>query len=475
MSVRSRLVALLAVALAACAVNPATGRREFMLVSESDELAMGREYDQQIVAEMGLYADTALAGYVRALGLRLAALSERPQLSWAFRLVDDPVVNAFAVPGGYIYITRGILAQMSSEAQLVSVLGHEIGHVTARHTAQQLTRQQVTQIGLGVTSIFSPTLATVGGAAAGILFLKFSRDDESEADELGFRYMHAASYDPREAAEMFRQLGRVSGASGGGRVPTWASTHPDPENRAEKALARAATLTETALTAAVVRRDEYIQRLDSLMYGANPREGYFVGARFLHPDLAFELTFPEGWRTVNQKSLVGAMSAEQDAAITLTLAQGAGAAQAARAFFAQAGVSGAPSSSSVNGLPAAGGEFTARTESDTVRGAALFVSYRGSVFRLMGFSSRAGWPGRRATVTRALGSFRELTDARALAVQPWRLDIVRVDRTQTPAEFALRNPGPVSAEALALLNQLDAGGRFMNRNLVKRVVGQPLP
>ena len=474
MTVHSRfLIAPVAILVAACAVNPATGKREFMLVSESQELAMGKQYDQQLVVEMGLYDDSALAGYVQQLGLQLAALSERPQLPWAFRLVDDPVVNAFAVPGGYIYITRGILANMSSEAQLVSVLGHEIGHVTARHTAQQLTQQQVFGLGLSVGAIFSPEIAGLASGAVQILFLKFSRDDESQADGLGFRYMRAAHYDPREAAELFAQLSRVTSQSGG-RLPEWQSTHPDPENRREKALTRAATLPEAELSAALVRRDEYLRRLDGMLYGADPRQGYFIDSRFVHPGLAFEITFPATWQYSNQRTAVISAPKERDTYITLTLAQGTPD-EAARSFFAQEGVTGTPSTSTINGLAAVGGGFGALAEQGNVRGEVEFVRHGAATFQILSYAADSVFPRRQAEVRAALRSFRPVTDRRLLGVQPWRVDIVRMDRTLTPQEFAVRNPGPISAAELALLNQTDEGGRFMNRNFVKFVVGQPLP
>jgi predicted Zn-dependent protease len=474
MRFHSRLLAApLVLLLVGCAVNPATGKKELMLVSESQELAMGQQYDQQLVAEMGLYNDTALAAYVQRLGLQLAALSERPQLPWAFRLVDDPVINAFAVPGGYIYITRGIMAHMGSEAQLVSVLGHEIGHVTARHTAQQMTQQQLFGLGLAVGAMFSPEAAGIASTAVGILFLKFSRDDESQADELGFRYMHAAHYDPREAADMFSQLARVSGTSGS-RLPEWQSTHPDPENRREKALARAATLPEGELSAALVRRDEYLQRLDNMVYGPDPRQGYFMESRFLHPDLAFELTFPAAWTHANQNTAVLAQNTEKTGFMQLTMTEGAPA-EAARAFFAAEGMSGSPTSTTINGLPAAGGVFSAQTEQGVIQGEVQFIQHRQLTFQFLGYAAPGSWSAHQSAVRAALRSFRPLTDQRLLAVQPWRMDIVRVDRSQTPAEFVVRYPGPVSADDIALLNQVDAGGRFMNRNLVKRIVGQPLP
>jgi predicted Zn-dependent protease len=444
-----------------------------MLVSESQELAMGKQYDQQLVVEMGLYDDSALAGYVQELGLRLAALSERPQLPWTFRLVDDPVVNAFAVPGGYIYITRGIMANMSSEAQLVSVLGHEIGHVTARHTAQQMTQQQVFGLGLAVGSVFSPEIAGLASGAVQILFLKFSRDDESQADELGFRYMRAARYDPREAADMFAQLSRVTGQSGG-RLPEWQSTHPDPENRREKALARAATMPESELSTALVRRDEYLQRLDGMVYAANPRQGFFIDSRFVHPDLAFEITFPAAWQHANQHTAVIAATKERDAFLALTVAQGSPD-EAAGSFFAQEGVSGTPRASTINGLAASGGGFSALVENGTVRGEVQFVRHGQRTYQLLSYAGASAWATHQPVAQAAFRTFRPVTDSRLLGVQPWRMDIVRVDRTLTPEEFAVRHPGPVTAAELALLNQTDAGGRFMNRNLVKAIVGQPLP
>jgi predicted Zn-dependent protease len=475
MTVRSLLLGgSLALALGSCAVNPATGKRELMLVSESQELAMGKEYDQQVVAEMGLYDDPALASYIQQLGVRLASLSERPQLPWTFRLIDDPVVNAFAVPGGYIYITRGIMAQLESEAQLASVIGHEIGHVTARHTAEQITKQQVAGLGLGIASIFSPTAAGIAGGAMQILFLKFSRDDESQADELGFRYMRAAHYDPREAGDMFRQLERITAASGS-RLPEWQSTHPDPGNRAANADARAAAIPTSELSGMIVRHDEYIQRLDGVVYGDDPRQGFFSGDRFLHPTLRFELTFPTNWPHANQHTAVLAQSPEKDAVVVVTVATEATPADAARGFFAGEGITGTATSGSINGLSTAGGGFTATTQQGSVQGEAQFISQGGTVFQVMGYASASAWAGRRESVRQTIASFRTLTDQQALAVQPWRVDIVRVDRTMTPAEFLQRYPGPVDLTKLMLLNQVDEGARFMSRNLVKRVVGQPLP
>ena len=164
---RRRLLAVLTgAAVAGCSMNPATGQKELNLVSESQEIAMGLQAAQQVATQMGGYTDTAWQGYVSRLGLQLAAKSERPQLPWHFTVVDDPQVNAFALPGGQIYITRGILANMNSEAELAGVLGHEIGHVTARHSATQMSRAQLAQLGLGLGTVLRPDLAQYAGVVS---------------------------------------------------------------------------------------------------------------------------------------------------------------------------------------------------------------------------------------------------------------------------------------------------------------------
>src|SRR5499426_733650 len=184
-------VAALAWAAAGCAVNPATGKKEFTLVTPAQEAAMGREGYSAAIAEYGLYDDASVSAYVDSVGRKVAAASEQPTLPWRFTVLDDPVVNAFAMPGGYIYVTRGLLAHMQSEAQLAGVLGHEIGHVTARHSARQITQQQLAGLGLGIASALSSTVQQYSQAAQtalGLVFLKYGRDDETQADELGVAY-----------------------------------------------------------------------------------------------------------------------------------------------------------------------------------------------------------------------------------------------------------------------------------------------
>src|SRR4029079_9031364 len=191
------LAAFLAVG---CSVNPATGKQQINIISESQEIQMGREADQQVVAEMGLDDDPKAADDFSRLGKELAAHSERPNLPWSFKIVDDPAVNAFALPGGFVYVTRGLMTHLTNEAELVAVMGHEIGHVTARHSVNQMSKQQIANIGLIAGAIFRPDIAQgplgqLAGQGVGLVFLKFSRDDERQADELGLRYMRGENYD----------------------------------------------------------------------------------------------------------------------------------------------------------------------------------------------------------------------------------------------------------------------------------------
>ena len=389
--------------LVGCARNPATGHNELMLVSESQEIQMGQQYDKEVIASIGLYPDPALQSYIQDLGSKLAATSERPKLPWTFRVVDDPAVNAFAIPGGFVYVTRGLLAHMANEAQLATVVGHEIGHVTARHTAAQISKQQVLGLGLAIGSIASPTIERYAGAAGqalSLLFLKFSRDNENQADELGVRYSSRANYDSREMGNVMKLLDRISSQSGG-RLPEWLATHPNPGNRLEH-ITGLISQTQHDFTGAIVNRDPYERRLDGIIFGMNPREGFFKGTEFFHPDLRFRITFPNGWTTFNGKQAVAAQSPQQDAVIELTLAEGSNADQAARTFLSAQGMqAGTLTRGRVSGLTASEAPFAASTQSGTVRGDAIFVEYGNSVYRLLAYSPEASWSGYQAVAARA--------------------------------------------------------------------------
>jgi predicted Zn-dependent protease len=468
---------ILATAAWGCAVNPATGRSQLMLVSESQEIAMGQQADPGISAMFGIYDDAGLQQYVKRLGDSLAATSERPNLPWTFRVVDDPIVNAFALPGGFIYVSRGILAHFNSEAQLVSVLGHEIGHVTARHSASQMSEQQLAQIGLVAGAVIVPDVASRYGGIAqqalGLLFLKFSRDDERQADMLGFRYLTRVGYDPHEMPGVFAMLGRITEAGGGRGVPLWLSTHPDPGDREQRINA---LIVESGqdFSGSIVRQREYLQRLDGLVYGPNPREGFFRGQRFLHPDLRFEITFPDGWLTVNQKQAVLAQSPNEDAIFQLTVVDASGPQDALSEFLAQEGVMGGQARTvNVGGLPAAEATFAAETDDGLLRGSVTFVQYDDNIYRLLGFTLDERWTSYRQAIAASAASFGPLTDQSALSVQPMRLQVVTLDRAMNLEQFNQRYPSPITVETLAIMNQIDPGATLPSGTLVKRVVGEP--
>ena len=295
--------------LVACATNPATGKRQINLMSEAQEISAGQEADAQVKMEMGIYNDPNLQEYVSGVGMRLAKLSERPNLPWHYTVVDSPAVNAFALPGGYVYITRGILPFLNDEAQLAGVLGHETGHVTARHAAQQYTRSIGGTVGLIALGIFVPAARPLGQLseqALGVLFLKFSREFELQADQLGARYASAGNWDPQGVPDMLATLGRLDEASGQSHgVPNWLETHPDPLSRI-KEIGPAVQQLKAGRTGFVRDRDAMLRAVDGIIYGDNPDQGLVRGTAFLHPVLRFRIDFPAGWDIQNSPQQVEA-------------------------------------------------------------------------------------------------------------------------------------------------------------------------
>ena len=461
-----------------CAVNPATGERQLSLIGEQQEIQMGQEANQEVQVGIGLVDDQGMQRYVNALGEKLAATSERPELPWHYQVVDDPAVNAFALPGGFISVTRGILAYMRSEAELAAVMGHETGHVTARHSVNQMSKQQLEQIGLGVGMILSESVREYAGVFSTglqLLNLKYSRDDETQADELGLRYMTKAGYQPEAMLGVMRMLQAVSGAEGG-RVPEWQSTHPYPENREQhiEEVIRKQGLPDTG----EVARDPYLDHIDGIVYGENPREGYFKDNLFLHPELAFQLRFPAGWTTVNQRAAVGAVSPQQDGVVVLAPADSVSDPQAGlRAFLAQQGVQGGtPRTSSANGITSYRAPFTAQTsDGGQIQGEVLFLSYRGAIYRILGYAAPARWPTYQTEVSAALGSFAPVTDRSVLNVQPRHLKLVTTSGPMTVAEFYRRYPSPVPVEEIARLNRMGVDDAIPSGTRMKHVVGDPLP
>jgi predicted Zn-dependent protease len=467
------MVLFLTLALPACQTIEATGARRLTLIGESQEIALGSQANEQILKTMPLYPDEELQAYVNDLGTSIAATTERPELPWSFRILDDDVVNAFALPGGYIYVTRGIMAHFENEAQLAGVLGHEIGHVTGKHSVIRMSKSVLAQLGLGAAQIIAPELeglAPLAGAGLQLLFLKFSRDDEIESDLLGVRYMQNVEQDPRELISVMEMLGRVSQAEREGVLPQWASTHPLPENRSEILSEHLHSIEEVEFQP--VERESYLRRLEGMTYGKDPREGIIRQNVFSHPDMRFRYVFPREWQIMNQKQAVIGISPRKDAVIQLSLSSHASARAGLQALFRQEGISGRSAQSlRVHDLPAMTGIFLARTQQGVVEGRATFIEYDERLFQIVGYSGQQAWQVYGGPIRSSMLSFEELTDPELLEVEPLRIAIVAVDRRETVAQLHERRAVPIPADELARLNQVEADETLEPGRLFKLVVG----
>ncbi len=327
------LVAVLAtLGLPGCAQNPVTGESDFVLMSEDQELAMGRQASRQVRREYAVYEDRELQRYVAGIGRRLAALSHRPGLVYHFTVLDSQEVNAFSLPGGYVYVARGLLAQLNSEAELAAVLGHEIGHVTARHAVRQYSAQQAAGIGFALGAILVPELGRqttrdlyqlLGGA----LIRGYGREHELEADRLGAQYLARAGYDPLAVLDVLRVLKaqerwEIERARREGREPRvyhgLFATHPDNDTRLRKVLDEARALARRSPR--TVEREAYLRHLDGMTFGPSAREGVLRGNRFYHRELGIGLRFPPGWRVENRPDRLIARPPGGDALLQVRIA-----------------------------------------------------------------------------------------------------------------------------------------------------------
>jgi predicted Zn-dependent protease len=469
-------VALLGFALA-CATNPVTGEREISLMSEAQEISIGQENHPQILQEMGQYNDPELQRYVSDIGQKLAKSSERPNLPWTFTVVDQPVVNAFAVPGGFIYITRGILSYLDNEAQLVGVLGHEIGHVTARHSAQQYTRQMGGQLGLLAVGIFVPAaqpFGEVGAQALGLLFLKYGREDELQSDSLGAKYAASNGWDPRAVPGFLATLSRLNEGSEKG-IPNWLSTHPDPASRVTE-VQEVVQQVSGGRSDFVTDRDEYLQRIDGIIFGDNPEQGIVRGNAFLHPGLRFRLDYPESWQIQNSPQQVVAKAPNADVFLVLQLIpkpQGGNIQEVALASMQGAGFRPVDGQrTTINGLDAFVGVYQGQMEGlGAVASRAAHIAYNNQVYLLAGLAPPQGFEQVDASFVQTIRSFRPLSAAEAENIHPNRIDLYTVRAGDTWASIAGRSGGVVDAKTLAIMNNLQSGAAPRPGTRIKIVVG----
>jgi predicted Zn-dependent protease len=468
------LVFLLGLLLFACARDYVTGKRTFSLVSESQEIAMGREADPSIVAEFGLYDDPKLAAYVDSIGQAMAQVSHRPTLKFTFRLVDSPVVNAFALPGGYVYFTRGILAHFNSEAELAGVMGHEIGHVTARHGAEQMSKAQLAGLGLALGTVFSEDFrrfSDVAQAGVGLLFLKFGRDQESESDRLGVEYSTRVGYDALHMSRFFNTISRITEKAGGG-PPTFLSTHPNPENR-EVRVAELAKDWQQQVPGPKggTSRAAYLRRINGIVYGDDPRQGFVEGGYFHHPDLRFQFLVPAQWQVANQPTHVQMINPEQNAGIQFSLGKGASPQQAAEEFARNAKAEVLRNQAArVNGMPAQVLITNVQAQSGVLRLLSYFIQKDDKIYLFHGYTSPSLFDRVIPTFEQVMKSFDHLRNQAALNKQPQRVKIERVNQPEDLRQ-ALKSFGMKDEvlDELAILNGMQLDDKLQRGDLVKVV------
>ena len=493
---RLLIALLLAPALAlpaACArvVNPATGQTEFTAMSPAQELQIGEEQHPQVLMQFGgAYEDPQLQAYVTRIGEQLAAVSELPELDFTFTLLNSDVINAFALPGGYVYITRGLLTLADNEAELAGVMAHEIGHVTARHSAQRYSRGVLAQGGLAIGTILAGVLG--GGAAADLVqqagglgaqayLAGYSRDQEFQADELGVRYLARAGYEPTAMSSFLDKLERndelmrrLAGRDGAERASSWFATHPRTPDRVLRAAEQAsAAIAGDGRTG----RDDYLARIDGMVYGEDPGQGFVRGRTFVHPELRFAFDLPQGYRIINtpaavigqgQNSLMkfDAVGVAEDRAMADYLGRD----------WAQelgAGRLGNVAESRVNGMPAASAVAAGQLDDGRPVTVALAALRAGDerVYRFM-FLSPGRMNSAQANAYQAtVNSFRRLSADEAAAIDTRRLRVVTVEPGQDVEDFARRMAvDALPQEQFELLNGLDPGATLTPGQKVKLVV-----
>ena len=473
--IKSRACSFLAILLfLGCAKNPVTGKKDLMLLSESQEVAMGQEADPDIVRYFGLYDDKQLQQFIKEKGQKMAAVSHRKNLKYEFKIVDSPVVNAFAVPGGYVYFTRGIMAHFNNEAEFAGVLGHEIGHITARHSAKQYSNAMVAQLGLVAGVLISPEFAQFADVAqqgVGLLFLKFGRDAEKQSDELGVEYSTKINYDAQQMADFFGTLQELQKQSGAEEVPDFLSTHPNPGDRQKNVTKLAADWRKKVGAADLkVNRDSYLKMIDGIIYGDDPRQGFTEGNVFYHPVMKFQFPYPSSWMMQNTPEQVQFGPKDGNAMMMLTLAKGSSLDNAAQTLVQNYKLNVQESKrDDVNGNPAIVMIADQQAgEQAVVRTLVYVIQYGGSYYTMIGASSKNNFNSYFQAFNSSMSGFRALTDPAKLNKQPERIDIKTVSNQGT-LEAAFRNHGVPEKrmQELATLNGMALNAKVDKGMLIK--------
>jgi predicted Zn-dependent protease len=482
----SLAVALIcAYAVAGCAVNPVTGQPELSTMSPEREAALGAETAKQVAEEIGLVDDPKLAAYVDAVGQKLARHSPRRDVVYRFGVADMEEPNAFALPGGWIYVSRGLLAITGSEAELANILGHEIGHVAARHAASREARS----VGAGALSLLgsvvsSATLGTGIGQGVGQIFqiagagliASYSRGQEHQADEIGQQLAAQAGWDPAGMSRFLATLERDTDLRHDETgMPTFLSSHPVTAERVANTRRRAESLHPAPEPPVATSRAAFLAKLDGLLVGPDPAEGVFREARFLHPGLRFAIDFPAGWQTANGRSLVAAGSPEQDAIVLFEAQERGNDPLAAASHFAQAShieLRGGESAR-IGGYPAYRASATARTQQGTLGVDLTWIAFGTTVFRFTGLSPPSRFGARVPAFTRTALSFRTLSDRELASIRDLRLRIVEARSAEGIPALSRRTGNAWTPDETAVANGLPPGATLSEGEPLKIAVEVP--
>jgi predicted Zn-dependent protease len=477
-------ISIFALLLGSCARNPVTGKKEVMLMSEGQELALGKEADPSIVAEYGKYENPVLQEFITTKGKEMAAISHRPNLPFEFKILDSPVVNAFAVPGGYVYFTRGIMGHFNNEAEFAGVLGHEIGHVTARHGAKQQTSQILAQVGLIGGMIVSEQFrkfADVAQQGLGLLFLKFSRDHESESDKLGVDYSTKIGYDAHQMAGFFKTLQKLSGENGS--IPTFLSTHPDPGDRFNKVHQMATEIQKNMDPAALkANRNNYLRMIDGIVYGDDPKQGFIENNVFYHPELKFQFNVPPAWKTLNTPAQVQMAPQDGKALMTMSLAQGADLVTAQNNVIQENKLKVLESTNTtVNGLSAIAmlSEVTAdpqqqqQQQTSPLKVLTYLIGYNNLIYKFHGLSTSTDFNTYFSYFQNTMRSFKVLTDPSKINKQPTLIKVVESKKSATLQQLLTEyNMPSAKHNELAIVNGMELNTVVESGTLFKIFGGQ---
>jgi len=473
---KSIFLLVLAFVVSTCSRNPVTGKKQVSFMSEAQEIALGAANDPSIVASFGLYRDQKIQSFINTKGQQMAKISHRPTLKYEFKVLDSPVVNAFALPGGYVYFTRGILAHFNNEAEFAGVLGHEIGHITARHGARQQTKQILANVGLVAGSILSPEFAQFSQQASQglqLLFLKFSRNHESESDELGVEYSTKIGYDAHQMADFFQTLSRMQ-ENAGQAIPEFMSTHPNPANRNTRVHELAdAEQAKTNRPNLKVNRDSYLRMIDGMIYGEDPNQGYVDKNVFYHPSLKFQFPVPNGWQLVNSPQQVQMVSQDQKAFSIFTLVPGNNLNTVKQELITNYKLNVIQEKSeNINGFRALAfiGDQTNEQTGAKLRLMTYLIQYGSNIYVFHGIAASTDFSRYSNTFTRTFEAFKKLTDPSKLNVKPERLKIVPTKSAGTLKQ-ALTAAGmaPARHNELALINGMLLNEKVTKGMLIKTV------